>query len=78
MPKCEIKWIDEQTHRMTADTNEAVQMVRRKEYYETIFGETRKYTNSPWFYICAEHSKRLSEPSMCHWECKPLPMEGET
>lgn len=72
--KCAIQWINK-TGSPTPDTNEAIQLVRRVAYdstYGAAVGGVIHYEQTEWFPICAEHSKRLSDPDMKHWETSPL------
>jgi hypothetical protein len=68
---CEIQWIDDKGN-PTPDTNPAIQRVRTVARDEMIAGRLCHFTGSEWFYICAEHSKRLGDPGMHIWECTPL------
>jgi hypothetical protein len=68
---CEIQWIDDKGN-PTPDTNPAIQQVRTIERHEWIGGRLVHFTASPWYCICAEHSKRLGDRGMHIWECAPL------
>ncbi len=71
MKTCEIQWIDRQGD-PTPDNNPATQRVRCPARVEQIAGRAVTFDASPWFYICAEHSKRLNEKGMHIWECAAL------
>jgi hypothetical protein len=68
---CEIRWIDAKGN-PTPDKNPAIARVRTKDRYQQFHGSAIKFTQSEWFYICAEHAKRLSDPGMEIWEYEPL------
>ncbi len=71
MAKCEIRWIDRRGN-PTSDSNDAIQLARTIKRDEEFHGTMLHHEASDWFPICAEHSKRLSEPGMDIWETKPL------
>ncbi len=68
---CEIQWVDAQGE-PTPDTNPAIQRVRVVEHVQKIGGRAITFKQSPWYCICAEHSKRLNDPGMHIWECADL------
>jgi hypothetical protein len=70
-PTCEIKWIDAFGH-PTPDNNPAIQRCRTKDRDQIIAGRKVHFSASPWFCICAEHSKQLGEPGMEIWEVEGL------
>jgi len=75
MPVCEIKWIDKAGNQ-TPDQNPAIQRVRIPEYQRMIGGRMVTLHTTPWYFCCAEHSKRLNDPGMEIWECAALEDEA--
>lgn len=71
MHTCQIKWVDDAGN-PTPDTNPAIQRVRCKARVEQHHGRALQFSQSQWFYICAEHAKRLNDAGMHIWECAPL------
>ena len=69
--KCQIRWINADGN-PTDDDNDAVQRVRTVARVQQIAGRGVCFEASPWFCICAEHSKRLNDPGMEIWECAEL------
>lgn len=69
MRTCELKWVVD--GRPTPDTNPAIGRVMCRERVEQHHGRGITFAASPWFNICEEHAKRLSEPGMENWvfEC---------
>lgn len=68
MHTCQIKWIDENGN-PTADDNPAIGRVRCKGRVEQHHGRALTFETSHWFYICADHAKRMRDPGMHIWEC---------
>ena len=71
MPKCEIQWVDDQGN-PTPDDNEAIQRIRTVDRFQQIGSRSVHFPASRWFFVCAEHSKRLNDPDMHIWECADL------
>jgi hypothetical protein len=74
MNTCQIRWIDDQGN-PTPDPNPAIARVRTIAHVAQIGGRGIKLEASDWFYICAEHAKRLNDRGMHIWECEALPAE---
>jgi hypothetical protein len=75
--KCVIKWVDAQGE-PTPDDNDAAVMVRLPLRVEQHNGRTLTLHATKWFPCCAEHAKRLRDPAMHAWECRPLDAIEET
>jgi hypothetical protein len=69
MPKCQIKWID-QDGKPTPDENEAIGECWIEAYVENCayaMAGVIQHPRSDNFPICAEHAKQLSKHGMHHW-----------
>jgi hypothetical protein len=68
---CQIKWIDAQGN-PTPDANEATCIIRTNARVEQLHGRAIEFNESPWFWCCADHARRLNDAGMHIWECKEL------